>query len=222
MADYVARQDQWRRLSGEHLAQARAWFEEAVANDPESAPAHTGLAQTLLLMGQWGTLPPQTAFRRAHVEATEALNLDPRSAPARSALGTSKHLANWDWTGAERDFRIALALDPRSLPALCDYACLLRSAGRFEEMAVLLDHVQAIVPGTPRLAFLRGAMAYALRDYDGAIRFFDAMLEQGGAQMFAQFTWDSAMANWDARWMRRLTSREPVCRQWSYMPSEAG
>ena len=107
-------------------------LEEAVRADPDFAPAHAFLANMyLLLAGE--ELPPQEAFPRARELTARALALDPESAGAHTALGNLLLQSEQDWTGAEREFRRAIALNPSDVDAHFWYSGLLKAIGRFPE-----------------------------------------------------------------------------------------
>ena len=63
----------------------------------------------------------------------KAIELDEQLAEAHIALANIKHFYDWDWAGAEQEFRRALELDPGSLDAHIDYGTLLMHLGRHDE-----------------------------------------------------------------------------------------
>jgi adenylate cyclase len=69
----------------------------------------------------WGSTNPRESLPRAKSAALEALRLDDTIADAHSALGTVLGTGEFDWHGAEREFRRALELDPSS--AVVRYHC---------------------------------------------------------------------------------------------------
>jgi hypothetical protein len=76
-----------------------------VALDPDYALAPVMLAESQLWSAFWGSTDPREAFARAKSAALEALRLDDSIADAHSALGTVLGSGEFDWNGAEREFR---------------------------------------------------------------------------------------------------------------------
>ena len=88
-------------------------------------------------------------FKEARLAAERALSLEADLPQALAALGWVQRTADWDWKGAEKSFRRALALAPRNAEILRDTAVMVVSLGRIEEalplarQAVDLDPLNA-------------------------------------------------------------------------------
>jgi tetratricopeptide (TPR) repeat protein len=87
---YLRGVSQTRTVDGFH--QKIAYFERALASQPDYADAHVGLADAYMFLGHMVALPPQEAFPRAKSEALKALQLDDSQAEAHELLGTVKFL----------------------------------------------------------------------------------------------------------------------------------
>jgi tetratricopeptide (TPR) repeat protein len=76
--------------------------------------AYSGLADTYALAGDWeyGIMPPAQAFPLAKAAAYEALALDDRLGEAHTSLAFVLDLYYWDWSAAERQFKLAINLNP--------------------------------------------------------------------------------------------------------------
>src|SRR5438128_11840034 len=81
--------------------------------------------------GPW--LPPEEALRRARAAATKALQLDSTLGEPHAALAQIKFVNDWDWTGAEMEFKRATELNPNDTNALHMYSHYLLSMGRTQE-----------------------------------------------------------------------------------------
>ena len=92
--------------------QAIEHFNRAIETDPAFAPAYSGLADTYLVAGAYGALPTEEALTRGKAAAAKALELDDPLASAHYALATIHTWYDWDWLGAEREFRRGLELNP--------------------------------------------------------------------------------------------------------------
>ena len=87
-------------------------FNRAIENDPEFAPAYSGLSETYLVAGAYGAVPTEEALTRGKAAAAKALQLDETLASAHYALATAHTWYDWDWAGADREFRRGLELNP--------------------------------------------------------------------------------------------------------------
>jgi TolB-like protein/DNA-binding winged helix-turn-helix (wHTH) protein len=116
-------------------------FNEAIALDPGFAPAHSGLAETYLVAGAYGAIPTEEAFTRGKGAAAAALQRDDSLASAHYALGTAHAWYDWDWAGADRDFRRGLELNPQSALGRNWYAGYLSLLGRHDE--AIAEHQRA-------------------------------------------------------------------------------
>jgi serine/threonine protein kinase/tetratricopeptide (TPR) repeat protein len=111
------------------------YFERAIARDPSYALAYTGLADCYSSLGSWdgSDLPPREAFPKAEAAALKALAIDDRLGEAHTSLAYVRLHYNWDWAGAEREFKRAIELNPQYATAPHWYSHYLMAMGRTEE-----------------------------------------------------------------------------------------
>jgi len=109
------------------------YFNQAIEKDAQNALAYAGLADSYIELGHMVRMPPEHAFPTARKAALQALQLDDSLAEAHQALANVKFLYDWDFPGADREFRRALDLNPNSVSARADYADYLIAMGRFDE-----------------------------------------------------------------------------------------
>ena len=102
-----------RRVPREAISE----FEQAIARDPEYAPAHTGLADAYCIFGFYGGIPTLDAFAKARAAAARAQELEPDAAETHVALGLVEHYYGWDFEREDREFSRAIELAPRSAAA---------------------------------------------------------------------------------------------------------
>src|SRR2546421_3927444 len=102
----------WNKRSPEAFKQAVQFFTAATDRDPTYALAWSGLADTYSLMsGYGGSMPLKDAHPKAKAAALKAVELDDSLAEAHTSLGLAKE-AEWDWTGAEKEYTKAIELNP--------------------------------------------------------------------------------------------------------------
>lgn len=133
------------------LARAANAFDRAAAHDPEFALALAGLAKASIELAQQGGLEPEVAFARAADAANRAIELDPDCADAHCAMGYLKAARDFDWSGAEREFRHALELDPDDADSLDLYGRVCAALGRYDEAIGLQRRAQELDPLAHRL-----------------------------------------------------------------------
>jgi TolB-like protein/DNA-binding winged helix-turn-helix (wHTH) protein len=141
---YLRGVSQKRTVDGFH--QKIAYFERALAKQPDYAEAHVGLADAYMFLGHMVALPPQEAFPRAKSEALKALQLDDSQAEAHELLGTVKFLYDWDFPGAEKEFLRALLLNPNSVDVHSYYSDFLSAMGRPDEAIAQEIRIRQIDP----------------------------------------------------------------------------
>jgi serine/threonine protein kinase/tetratricopeptide (TPR) repeat protein len=144
---YLKGRHRWNRRTAGALDESIDCFHRAVELDPAFARAHAGLADSYLILGVYGLRPPALVMREAEHAARVALRLDPGLAEALTARGCVRGMYAWDWTGADADFRHAIALNPGYPTARQWYAmhCLV-PRGRFAEAEAQLTQALELDP----------------------------------------------------------------------------
>jgi TolB-like protein/DNA-binding winged helix-turn-helix (wHTH) protein/Tfp pilus assembly protein PilF len=125
----------WNQRTDAGLREAINYFKRSISIDPSNADAYSGLADTYALAGDWeyGIMPPAEAFPLAKAAANEALALDDRLGEAHTSLAFVLDLYYWDWSAAERQFKLAINLNPGYAVAHHWYAWHLLVLGRNAE-----------------------------------------------------------------------------------------
>jgi tetratricopeptide (TPR) repeat protein len=136
----------WNKRTEEGLRTAIEYFSEAIEKDPSYTLAHAGLADSYIVLGEYSLLPAKEAFPRAREAATKALDLDDTLAEAHNALAAVKENYDWDWPGAEQEYRRAIELNPGYATARQWYGELLSALGRHEEGLAEIKRAQQLDP----------------------------------------------------------------------------
>ncbi len=132
------------------LQRAIAYFERAIAKDPEYALAYAGVAMAYTEMGEGGALAPDVAHRQAKEAGANALRLDPTLGDAHCAVAYLK-LCEFDWAGAEQGFKRALELSPSSADTYDLYGRMCSGIERYEEAIAMEQRAQELDPLAHRL-----------------------------------------------------------------------
>ena len=167
----------WNKRTEENLNKAIDHFRRAINEDPNYAAAYAGLADSYNALGavQVGALPPLEARHLAEEAATKALALDPDLAEAYNALGYVK-MFNWNWTGAEQDFKRAIELNPNYANAHNFYASYLIARGCLDESLAASNRARELDPFSLSISAQRGFLLENVRHYDEAIEQLRAVI----------------------------------------------
>jgi serine/threonine protein kinase/Flp pilus assembly protein TadD len=145
--DYLRGRFFWNLRTEGDLGKARDYFTQATRKDPTYAPAYSGLADTYFYLGYfWGHLPPREAMPLAKAAALRALELDPNQAEGHTSLAIVKLAYEWDFHGAEEEFKRAIALNPNYTTAHHFYSILLGVLNRPDESVAEIRKAAEVDP----------------------------------------------------------------------------
>ncbi|MGD2120712.1 MAG: tetratricopeptide repeat protein [Gemmatimonadota bacterium] len=130
-----------RQRNSEGFRRAIELLQEALAIDPDYAPAWAELARVYTTQAGSGDRPAQEAFRLAREAAKRALEIDPEFPPAIAHLGLVALTGDRDLKAAAEYYQQALALAPTDIDIIGDAATLLQSLGRLDEAIELKEYV---------------------------------------------------------------------------------
>jgi len=127
---YVRGRHAWNKRSEADLREAIRFFQQSIDVDPTYAPAHAGLADSYAQLGYGSYISPEDSFPRARAAAMRAVEFDSTLPEAHAALGYTLMYYDWDFAGAQVEYRRALDLNPNSALAHQWYAYLLTAMER--------------------------------------------------------------------------------------------
>jgi TolB-like protein/DNA-binding winged helix-turn-helix (wHTH) protein/Tfp pilus assembly protein PilF len=175
--DYLRGRFWWSKRTAEGEWKGLDYFQKAIAIEPNYALAYAGVADSYLVLGHHGRLAPREALPKAKRAAMKALELDPSLAEAHTSLATVKLAYDWDWPGAEKEFKEALALNPNYSTAHHWYSHYLVPMGRLDEAIKELERARELDPFSAPINGFLGMTLYFARRYDDATRQFRRVLE---------------------------------------------
>src|SRR5438876_1078384 len=142
----------WEKRSGDNIPKAIAFYEQAIARDPNYALAYAGLSDAFILAPFYAGADRRESYSKAKEAALKALRLDPNLAEAHLALGKVLFFSEIDLAGATREYKRAIELKPNDATAHHWFGNdTLTALGRFEEAiaegmrAIELDPLSIVI-----------------------------------------------------------------------------
>jgi TolB-like protein/DNA-binding winged helix-turn-helix (wHTH) protein len=166
---YVKARSWCEKRSAEGFKRGMEYLSRAIEMDPNYALAHAELAQCISVPCYYGAVDPNVAYPKARRIAQRALELDPDLDEAHEVLATVLQNYDWDWPGAEKEYRRSIQLNPNYGMAHYHYSYHLVLSGRAEE--AIREATEAL-SHEPMSSVLNSALAFVLmlaRKYDDSI-----------------------------------------------------
>ncbi len=144
-------------------------FARAIERDSEFSLAYAGLGYSYLRLGMNDFVPRSDAYRDARVKAMKAIVLDDSNSLAHALLAEAMMWGDWDWLGAEREFKRVLTLNPSDAAGHHGYAHLLEILGRAQKSIEHMKRALQFEPLSIEYNNCLGQVLYHARRYDEAI-----------------------------------------------------
>jgi TolB-like protein/Tfp pilus assembly protein PilF len=157
------------KRTAEALTKAIEYFEQAIRDDPNSAPAYAGLADAYSVLSEYKSVPAHESHMKARVAARRAVEIDDSLAEAHAELANVATLDDYDWSGAEQEFRRAIELNPGKATAHHFHAQNLICLGRWHEASVEMEQARELDPLSIIISANIGLVYYYARQPDRAI-----------------------------------------------------
>jgi serine/threonine protein kinase/tetratricopeptide (TPR) repeat protein len=167
----------WNKRGEAGLRNGIKYFQQAEEKDPNYALAYSGLADSYSLLSDIGVVTPASEMPQAKAAAQKALDIDPMLAEGYTSRGFVKLAYDWDWLGAEADFKRALELNPKYPTAHQWYASYLVQMGKFDRAKQEIEQAQQLDPLSPIISSNAGFYSYFEHRYDDAIAQYQKTLE---------------------------------------------
>src|SRR5256884_3895053 len=178
----------WEKRSGDNIPKAIAFYEQAIARDPNYALAYAGLSSAYIILPFWAGVDRLDAYSKAKDAALKALRLDPNLAEAHLALGKVLFFSEIDLPGALREYQRAIELQPNDATA---YHWLgndaLSALGRFEEAIAQGKRAVELDPLSPVINTDLGTTLYYAHRYEESAKQLRKTLEIDPTFFYAHF-----------------------------------
>ena len=159
----------WSKDTADGHKKAVEHFRRAIDFDPSFALAHSGLADTYVLLGSDGFMPMRDAYPLARTAALKAIELNDALAEAHNSLAAITADYYRDWVEADRHYKRAVALNPNYDTALRFYSFYLACMGRIEEALTFAERARRLDPVSAGAQMNVGVILYFARRYDDAV-----------------------------------------------------
>jgi len=204
-----------RQYTDQDVQTAIAYFKSAIHKDPAYAQAYAGLADADIHLGNpvWGGHSPKETLSDAKEAATTALNLDPFLPEAHFSLAQTLEY-DWNWPEAEKEYNLALKLNPNYVNAHLEYGRFVQALGRNDEALAQMHYADELDPFNIGVKETEAWVTYASRQYDLAMKQFKSLGDDGGLiHVYREKgMYPEALAS-DKRWIAThpSQSRDPYC-----------
>jgi adenylate cyclase len=178
------------KMTKDALNNAIRHFQQAINVDPEYALAYAGLADAYYALSS-AHLPPNEAMPKARGAAEKALEIDDTLAEAHASLALVKAFYEWDWAGAEDEYKRAIELNPGYASAHHWHGWSLALIGRLNEAILEIKQASELDPLSLEINTDLGLSFLFARQYDQAIEQFRKVIE-----MDPNFIWTHFFMGW--------------------------
>ena len=128
------------------IRRAQNYFEQSIHEDPNFAPAYSGLADCYVLLTEFRWLSPRETYPSTREAIRKALELDETLADAHTALAWVSWRQEWNWNSAEREYKYALQLNPNDVDGHQGLAWYLAWSGRTAEARTEIAKIRQLDP----------------------------------------------------------------------------
>jgi len=164
---YLKGRFHWNKRTKEDVQKALVYFEQALDIDPTYGLAWAGVADSYTVgNGIYLEISPEESKTKSLAAVKRALELDDSLAEAHTTLADRLHYAEWDWQGAEREFKRAIEINPGYATAYQWYAELLAAWGRFDEAIAAARKAEELDPLSPAMPFSVAGSLHAARKWE--------------------------------------------------------
>lgn len=165
---YLKGRYHWNKRTSEGIGKSIEYFNQAIDRDPSYALAYAGLADSWFTAAWYRDVEPREGYEKARAATNKALAIDDKLAEAHNTLAMIKGNYDWDWPGAEKEFKLSIQLNPNYPTAHQRYSLYLPVVGRLDEAVAEAKRAQQLDPLALILNENVGDILFLARRYDEA------------------------------------------------------
>jgi len=173
---YLQGRNFWFQRTLDGIHKGMQCFHMAIEKDPNYALAYSGIADCYSNLGFY-FLAPQEAFPKALAAAQKAIELDSSLAEGHASRAFIMEIYEWDWEGAEQEFKRAIELNPEYANAHHWYALYLGAMDRWVESMAEAKKAVDLEPLSSQFHLVFGVTLYQTRLYDQAVQEFNTIIK---------------------------------------------
>jgi TolB-like protein len=165
----------WNRRTAINLKKALDEFRTATEKDPNFALAFVGLADCYALLSEYAGAPSSETIPKAKSYAERALALDGQLAEVHATLGLLADYS-WQWAEAEREFKVAIEINPNYPTTYHWYSISLKAQGRYDEADKIIRRAEELDPVSSVIAINVTRMLQLQKKDDAAIQYTQKLI----------------------------------------------
>jgi DNA-binding winged helix-turn-helix (wHTH) protein/Tfp pilus assembly protein PilF len=167
----------WTRRTPQSLLKSVEYFEQVIGQEPGNALAYAGMADSYYILASNGYPGVREPASKARAAARKALELDPGLAEPHAVLASLMSKYEWNWSGAEAEYKRAIVLEPDSPTAHLWYGTHLLRVLRYEQALLELKTAHRLDP-LSLISSTAIAVTYSkMREYQKSLAEFGAVRE---------------------------------------------
>jgi DNA-binding winged helix-turn-helix (wHTH) protein/TolB-like protein/Flp pilus assembly protein TadD len=182
---YLRGRYHWSRRTEDEMKKAIELFQQAINLDPSYALAYVGVGDCYAWLAV-GTMSPMEAVPKAKAAAIKAREIDDQVAEVHPIFAWILFTYDWDWSGAEREFKRSIELSPNYATAHLWYWAYLERIGRFDDAQREMKRTEELDPISLANNSYVGRSLYYAGQYDQAIAQYQKTLEMDSTFALAQ------------------------------------
>jgi TolB-like protein/DNA-binding winged helix-turn-helix (wHTH) protein/Tfp pilus assembly protein PilF len=175
--DYLQGRHYWALRTSDSLTSAIEYFNHAIQEDPNDARSYAGLAQCYVVLPMVTKTSQSEAYQKARDAAANALALDDSLAEAHLSIAEVRLYQDWDFAGAEKEFKKTLDLNPNYSTGHQWYGEFLSLMARHREAIAELQTALALDPLSAVIHLQFGNTLQQARQYDQALNQYHEALK---------------------------------------------
>ncbi len=177
----------WNKYTLDGFKKSIQYYQQAIEKDPTYALAYAGLAQTYGVLSGDGMELAKEVMPKSKAAAMKALEIDETLAEAHNSLGIYKMYYEWDWPGAEREYKRALELKPNYSDTYHFYGHYLQGVGKLDKAISIISHGVELDPLSLVMNAELADACYLARRNDRGLDVINKTIEMDPSFVFAHW-----------------------------------